>query len=52
MLLLTEIGPGAAGATQALVEALPESALDEQLHEVFALAARLVRVLKVREKLW
>ena len=36
---LTEIGPGAAGATQALVEALPESALDEQLHEVFALAA-------------
>lgn len=36
---LTEIGPGAAGATQALVEALPESAVDEQLHEVFALAA-------------
>ena len=36
---ITEIGPGAAGATQALIEALPESALDEQLHEVFALAA-------------
>ena len=36
---LTEIGPGAAGATQALVDALPESAVDEQLHEVFALAA-------------
>ena len=36
---ITEIGPGAAGATQALIEALPESGLDEQLHEVFALAA-------------
>ncbi len=36
---INEIGPGAAGATQALVEALPESALDEQLHEVLALAA-------------
>lgn len=36
---ITEIGPGTAGATQALIEALPESALDEQLHEVFALAA-------------
>ena len=36
---ITEIGPGAAGATQALIEALPESGLDEQLHEVLALAA-------------
>jgi len=36
---ITEIGPSAAGATQALIEALPESALDEQLHEIFALAS-------------
>ena len=36
---ITEIGPSAAGATQALIEALSESALDEQLHEIFALAS-------------
>ncbi|MDA8043365.1 MAG: HEAT repeat domain-containing protein, partial [Pirellulales bacterium] len=36
---ITEIGPGAAGATQALIEAVPVSGLDDQLHEVLALAA-------------